>query len=91
MVYLELDEVKKALEERGIKYREIRYKEAVFVYVNALMQKREPTTNDKKGFHPEVRISHHEGDDGYYVKACGAIYKNQTIERIIHLIKVYAL
>ena len=87
MTYLELNEVKEELEKRGIKYREIRYKGGIFVYISGLMQEKEP----EKHFRAEVRISRLEGDDGYRVKACGELYKNRTIEQTMELIKIYAL
>ena len=89
MKYLELTEIKEALDEKGIKYKEVRNNGVIFVYVNGLMQIQKPKRTDKQKFWPEVRISYHAGDYGYYVKACGAIYDNQSIDKVMNLIDIF--
>lgn len=89
MKYLELTEVKERLEAEDIKYREGRINGGIFVYVNGLMQIDNPTKKQQKQFWPEVRISLHDGDYGYYVKACGAIHENQNIKSILGFIDQY--
>lgn len=89
--YYELTEVKEVLDNKGIKYREVRINDAILLYVNGLMQIPEPTEEQRKQFWPDVRVSLHEGDYDYYVKACGAIYENQNIESILGLIETFCL
>jgi hypothetical protein len=84
MKYLELTEVKEELEKRGIKYAEkVTGEGAKFVYVNGLMQIENPTEEQHTQFWPYVRVSLHEGDYGYYVRACGAIYEDQSLEQVL--------
>lgn len=87
MKYCELTEVKEALDKKGMKYKEVRINGGILLYVNGLMQIQKPTKNDTEKFWPEVRVSFHEGDTGYYVKACGAIYKNQSLEQVLEHIE----
>lgn len=89
MRYLELTEIKKMLDERGIVYEEFRINGGIFVWTNGLMQIQNPTRADRKKFWPEVRISHHEGFDGYYVKECGITHENQSIEKVMYYVEQY--
>lgn len=91
LTYLELTEVKNELERRGVKYQEGRVNGAIFVYVNGLMQINKPTKKQQKQFWPEVRISLHEGDYGYYVKECGMTHENQSIEKVMKYVEKWAL
>ena len=90
VLFGELTEIKEALDTKGIKYEECIIPEgAIFVYVNGLMQIQKPTEEQRGQFWPYIRISLHEGDSGYYVRACGMIYENQTIDDILELINMY--
>lgn len=91
LTYLELTEVKNELERRGIKYQEERVNDAIFVYVNGLMQINKPTKKQQKQFWPDVRISQCDGDYGYYVKECGMIHENQSIEKVMKYVEKWAL
>lgn len=83
MKYCELTEVKEALDKKGIRYKEVRINGGILLYVNGLMQILKPTKKYRNKFCPDVRVSLHEGDTGYYVKACGAIYENQSLEQVL--------
>lgn len=87
MIYEELDAVKEMLDAAGYKYEEVRYNEGIFVYVNDLMQIRKPTKKQMEQFYPDVRISKHKGEPGYYVKECGWIHKNQSLGQILACIE----
>ena len=87
--YCELTEVKEELDSRGIKYKEVRLNGGILLYINGLMQIQDPTEKQRKLFWPDVRVSLHEGDYGYYVKACGAIHQNQSIENVIDIIEYW--
>lgn len=81
--YKELTEVKEILEKKGIKYKERRFNGVILLYINGLMQIDKPKKKDLERFWPEVRISLHEGDSGYCVKACGMTYMNQTLGSVM--------
>lgn len=85
MKYYELNDVKKTLKTMGINFEEVRVNGAVFIYVNGLMQIDSPSNELRSRFWPEVRISCHKPDN-YYVKACGAIYENCSVKKVIRLI-----
>ena len=86
--YEELNEIKAMLDIFGYKYKEVRINGGILVYITDLMQIRKPTSKQKKQvFYPEVRISKHKGETGYYVRACGAIYKNQSPGQILRCIE----
>lgn len=89
MRYNELTEVKNVLNAAGIKFKEVRVDKARFIYVNGLMQIQKPTMDQKNQFWPEIRISSHEDDLGYYVKACGLIYNDVNMNTIMNLINEY--
>lgn len=84
--YLELTEVKKELESRNIKYKEVRPNNGILLYVNGLMRIDKPTRKQLETFWPNVRVSLHEGDSGYYVRDCGMIMENLTLNRVIDII-----
>ena len=86
---LELDDLKGRLNDEGIKFEEVRTENGgIFVYVDARMQmtKCEREALERQ-FFPEVRVSCHEGDCGYYVKSCGAIIENMELDEVIDEIK----
>lgn len=83
MTYLELNELKEELDKRGIRYRENRINGCILLYVNGLMQIENPTRKQQTSFWPYVRVSLHEGDYGYYVRACGVIHENQSMEQVL--------
>ena len=87
MKYCELTEVKEALDKRGMKYKEVRINGGILLYINGLMQIQKPTKSDSKKFWSEVRVSLHEGDSGYYVKACGVTHSNQSLEKVLNHIE----
>ena len=91
MNYCELTEVKEKLDSMGIRYQELRCNGGIFVYVNGLMQIDNPTKKQQKQFYPEVRISLHEGDVGYYVKECGVTHENQSLEKVINYVEKWVL
>lgn len=91
LTYLELAEVKEEPEKRDIKYREVRINGGIFVYVNGLMQIDKLTKKQQKQFWPEVRVSLHEGDSGYYVKECGVIHENQSLEKVMNYVERWAV
>ena len=91
MKCLELTEIKELLDEKGIKYVEVRINGSIYVYVNGLIQIREPTQEDRAKFWPDVRISFSEGDAGYYVRACGVIHEDQSIDDVMKHIETWVL
>lgn len=84
LVYMELDDIKKRLDEEGIKYVEERPNHGILLYVTeSLNGKKIP----KGGFDGYVRISQHDGQLGYYVRYCGVIYDNISEDNVIRLIR----
>ena len=89
MKYEELTEVKEMLEANGIKYREVRINGGILLYVNGLMQIQKPNKEQQNRFWPDVRVSKHTGEKGYYVRACGVIYEHQRLDGIMNLIETF--
>ena len=86
IIYLELDEVKEELDKRGIKYTEERIGDGIFLWVTWIRQIENPTPAQRREFSPSVRISHHKGFKGYYVKECGCVHENQSMESVLKYI-----
>ena len=92
MKYLDLDEVKRALDEKKIKYRYYDADSHPFIngpviYVSALDQLDKPTKKQKEAFVPYIRVTCHEGDAGYYVRDTGMILEDVSLEELISMIE----
>lgn len=87
----ELTHVKALLECEGINYKEKRMNGGIWIYVNELMQIKNPTKKQMKASYPEVRISKHSCDFGYYVKECGMIHENQSLEQVLKYVKYWCV
>ena len=89
--YLYLDEVKEELDKRGIKYKSSPIGDGESVWVTRIDQIENPTRKEREEFSPSVRITHHKGFVGYYVKECGCVHENQSMESVLRYINQWCL